>query len=489
MLCLLLLSLCGYAYPASTGSDLQLGSPESAAAPAASAPGASAPGAGLTGAPVARVELLEGRATLAGDGGVRELRAGQRDTLVEGPGYLELRARSRAALRWNATASLIVHGPASFEWAPVEGPGPLLEWRFERLDEVHLEVRRGPVRLSFEGGWTASLESGAGFIGGMPGGGVEWHHDAGLPILLQGPHERHEVRPPWVVLAGAWLRLSPDRAHPELLHGSKERLLDPYARSGSGPTVAGGAPAWSAFGWPWDQGPYGRLSLPSGSGGTPPGEPHPEAGTGKGSGAQSLPTHGRAPATPADAAPEVRRPAPELAAPDGGPSPDAGPSPAGGPLPGELDLPQVPAGAPGALELPKPRQVNPAGPGSGSPEAPLEIQPDPGELSLASRDVQRSELGELEPTPGTPEGEPARADAQRLRLEPVPAQPIDPTPEPVVPPVGGGLALPRVELVPVEAPGQGDGAVPRRSWRPVTTGGVLRLTPWGVRRYEAPSRP
>jgi hypothetical protein len=199
----------------------------------------------------ARVELLEGRAYLAGPEGVREL-ARAADLDVEGAAHLELRPRSRVALRWNATASLVVLGPAVVEWGPVEGSRTLLECRFDALAEAHVEVRRGPVRFVFPGGWAASIESGAGFVRGLSNGGVELHHDAGLPLLIAAPHERSEVRPPWVVLAGAWLRLHPGELHPEMLHGSRLRLVDPFARRGSGPLPDDALAAWAGFAWPWE---------------------------------------------------------------------------------------------------------------------------------------------------------------------------------------------------------------------------------------------
>jgi hypothetical protein len=214
------------------------------------------------GPPPARVELLEGRAFLAGPAGVRELVRAAGDLEVGGAAHLELAARSRVALRWSATASLIVFGPAVVEWGPVGDSRTLLECRFAELAEAHLEVRRGPVRLAFPGGWSASIESGAGFIRGLSGGGVELHHDAGLPLLIEAPHARTEVRPPWVVLAGAWLRLRPGELHPVTLPGSRSRLLDPFARRGSGPLSEGLLAPWRGFAWPWEGLPLAPAPAP-----------------------------------------------------------------------------------------------------------------------------------------------------------------------------------------------------------------------------------
>jgi hypothetical protein len=240
---------------------------------------------------------------------VRELARAAGDLEVEGPAHLELGAHSRVALRWSATASLIVLGPAVVEWGPVEGSRTRLECRFAELAEAHLEVRRGPVRLGFPGGWSASIESGAGFVRGLAGGGVELHHDAGLPLLIAAPHARTEVRPPWVVLAGAWLRLHPGELHPEALPGSRSRLVDPFARRGSGPPSDAPLPAWGSFAWPWE----GRPATPAAP--AVPAELAGEAPAATASGGTAIPEGLSIPGANAPAGT-----APAGTAPSGGPS-------------------------------------------------------------------------------------------------------------------------------------------------------------------------
>jgi hypothetical protein len=209
------------------------------------------PASGIDGP--ARVELLEGRGFLAGPGGVLALERSGRAVEVSGAAHLELRPGARAALRWNALASLVVVGPAMLEWGPADGTRALVEWRLAELHELHVEVRRGPVRLSLPGGWTATLESGASYVRGLPGGAAELSHDAGLPLLVAAPHAPSEVRPPWVVLAGARVRLDPREPYPHALAGSSSRLLDPFARRGAGAAERDALAPWNGFSWPWDR--------------------------------------------------------------------------------------------------------------------------------------------------------------------------------------------------------------------------------------------
>ncbi len=200
----------------------------------------------------ARIEVLEGRAALAGPQGVRELWPEDRATYVSGEAYLEVPALSRASIRWRSSASLLVIGPAALEWGPDVGR-EVLEWRLVSQTETHLEIRRGPIRVRLPGGWTATFESGAACLRSSPGGGLELHHDAGLPVLLVAPHEPARARPPRVVLAGARLRLDPQRSEPRLLPGSRAQVLAPYARPEGLATAAGPSVGpWEGFSWPWN---------------------------------------------------------------------------------------------------------------------------------------------------------------------------------------------------------------------------------------------
>jgi hypothetical protein len=201
--------------------------------------------------PPPRIEVLEGRATLTVPEGIRQLRAGEPAPLIAGETYLELPARARVSVRWRDTASLLIHGPASLEW----GPGRdrhRLEWRVVRAAEIHLEVRRGPVLTRLPGNWTAALEMGASFLTAGPGGSLDLHHDAGLPIHLVAPHAPQRVRPPVVVLAGARVRLIPGEETARPLGSSRSRILEPYGSSGQrAPDAVAAHRPWRGFTWPW----------------------------------------------------------------------------------------------------------------------------------------------------------------------------------------------------------------------------------------------
>jgi len=224
-----------------------------------------ADGGGKTLSPLARVEVLEGRATLARSGVLRSLRPedGPLDDLA--PAYLETSPLSRATLRWSATASLFLDGAAACEWAAGEARASL-ELRFFHFDEVHLEVRRGPVRVSLPGGWCAEVENAAVYLGARPDGGFVLHHDAGLPLLLAPPCESSRARPPLTVLAGARLAVARGEQKPRVLGRSGMRLLDPFGRPESSALERGPvAPPWTGFAWPWRPSCEERSSAPAGA--------------------------------------------------------------------------------------------------------------------------------------------------------------------------------------------------------------------------------
>lgn len=201
--------------------------------------------------PPPRIEVLEGRATLTVPSGVCQLLPGDRSPLVAGDTYLEVPGRSRVSVRWRATASLLIHGPATLEW----GPGrdrTLLEWRVSEAAQIHLEVRRGPVLARLPGGWTATYEMGACYLSEGPGGSLDLHHDAGLPVHLVAPHDPEHVVPPVVVLAGARLRLIPGEREPLPLGSSRSRILEPYGRpTARHPDALVTERPWRGFAWPW----------------------------------------------------------------------------------------------------------------------------------------------------------------------------------------------------------------------------------------------
>jgi hypothetical protein len=202
-------------------------------------------------APV-RIELATGRADLALPSGVETLLGGGEARVVDGPAYLELGPASRLALRWRGEASLELRGSTALEWrAPRDGAGVMVTaWRVSELD---FEVRRGPLRLDFGGGWRVELDVGAAGVRRLADGRLELRHVAGAPLALFHQSASGLVSPPWTVLPGAHVRLEAGAA-PTFVQGPAparpkaafERLDD--------------APPWSDFAWPW--GRNSRASAP-----------------------------------------------------------------------------------------------------------------------------------------------------------------------------------------------------------------------------------
>jgi len=209
-----------------------------------------APARGHEGA-TARVEVLEGRALLAGAGVVARLEAGGPERAIDGPAHLELPAGSRARVTWSGRASLVLEGRNVLAWHP-GGGGDVPAWDLAEVGLAHLELRSGPLDLALAGGWGARLFSGACALRGLPGDGVELDHQAGLPFDLWPPQRDGEPSAPFTVLAGARVRLVGGAARPLALQGSQARLRDPHQRLGfeRGRTVDG-FPAWNGFAWPW----------------------------------------------------------------------------------------------------------------------------------------------------------------------------------------------------------------------------------------------
>jgi len=212
--------------------------------PAAPAPG----GAGAT----ARVEVLEGRALLAGAGVVARLEAGGPERAIDGPAHLELPAGSRARVTWSGHASLVIEGRNVIAWHPGAGGGAPA-WDLAEVGLAHLELRRGPLDLALAGGWGARLYGGACALRGLPGDGVELDHQAGLPFDLWPPQRETQPSAPFTVLAGARVRLHGGSARPLALAGSHARLRDQHQRLAfERGDAAPGFPAWKGFAWPWN---------------------------------------------------------------------------------------------------------------------------------------------------------------------------------------------------------------------------------------------
>lgn len=199
----------------------------------------------------ARVEVLEGRALLAGAGAVAHLEAGGPQRSVDGPAHLELPAGSRARVTWSGRASLVLEGRNVLAWQP-GGDGAPPGWDLIEVGTAHLELRRGPLDLNLTGAWRARLFSGACSLRGLAGDGVELDHQAGLPFDLWPPERDGAPSAPFTVLAGARVRLLAGTGRPLALQGSQARLRDAHQRLG---LEIGGAsagyPAWRGFAWPW----------------------------------------------------------------------------------------------------------------------------------------------------------------------------------------------------------------------------------------------
>lgn len=397
----------------------------------------------------AQLEVLEGRASLAATDGVLEVRQGMDPRVVGGPGYLEVAPLSRVSIRWRQTGSLVIRGPASFEW---ENEGERLTWRFHQVGKTHLEVRSADVRLYLPGGWVAAFENGASFLRGRSNGGVELHHDAGLPVLLRGRTVSGHARPPWTVLAGAKLLLGKE-SQPGELRGTRGRMLAPYGRPEAyALEQRPSGERWSGFSWPW----------------------RPSQG-------QTMPAHARTPHAPGPVgtppeAPQTGLLLPMLEPLRAQPEPEAGASPTNTAPLGEVE-------ARGIEEPPSPAVPAPGEP-TAEAEAPLAEPGGPGEPG--------SQDG---PAPGEASEAPS-AGPETLSLDAAPGDLLLP------PPPAAGTRLPEGEvaetvLEPVTGAEPetrtidlGEYVPPARlhPWLEFTTHirkeGELMLTPYGVRWRE-----
>ncbi|HVS19448.1 MAG TPA: hypothetical protein VMT18_12660 [Planctomycetota bacterium] len=201
--------------------------------------------------PSARVEVLEGRAILAGAGVVVRIEAGDPERWIDGAAHLELAADSRARVTWSGRASLVLEGRNVLAWRPAAG-GAAPAWDLAEVGAAHLELRRGPLDVTLAGGWGARLQSGACALRGLPGDAVELDHQAGLPLDLWPPQHGQAPSVPFTVLAGARLRLVSGAGRPLALQGSQANLRDPHQRLGFERERTGRQfPAWRGFAWPW----------------------------------------------------------------------------------------------------------------------------------------------------------------------------------------------------------------------------------------------
>jgi hypothetical protein len=200
----------------------------------------------------ARLEVLEGRVSIATAAGVSEVRGPKRAQTLSGSVFVEIGPLARVHVDWDATASFEVNGPATLEWSPPGSDNASLSLRVVEAQELHLEVRRGPFALALPGDRRAEIERGAVCVRSVAGGTLELFHDAGLPLLLSTRTAERIVWPPVTLLPGAHLRLIEGRLQPVPAAGSERRVLDLYGRAES---VAWertrSAARWSGFSWPW----------------------------------------------------------------------------------------------------------------------------------------------------------------------------------------------------------------------------------------------
>lgn len=180
----------------------------------------------------ARIEVLDGRVRLLASERIEALFAHSPPLLVEGPAHLDVRAGGIARVTWPGQGSVLVHGPAAFEWrarATAGGNDPGDEAALSRealrtfrgreleldvLDLGHLDVeaRRGALEVTLPGAWRTRVERTAVQLRSTSGGAVELTHHAGPTLRLEWLGSRSETRPPLDVPAGSSVRL--DRPKP-----------------------------------------------------------------------------------------------------------------------------------------------------------------------------------------------------------------------------------------------------------------------------------
>jgi hypothetical protein len=197
-------------------------------------------------APSARLHVLQGRASLATPSGIDVLPAGGAPVRVAPRGHLELAVLSRAELRWDRVGSLELTGPAALEWRSTSASRT--EATLLSFQDLHLELRRGPLLLELPGGWRLLAEGGAAAHMALSPSGLDLHHAAGRPLLLLRPSPPDQARPPLTLLPGARVRLSgPDWSE----RGPSGRALDPFRRGDGGVEGERKVDAWAGFSWPW----------------------------------------------------------------------------------------------------------------------------------------------------------------------------------------------------------------------------------------------
>ncbi|MEZ6013935.1 MAG: hypothetical protein R3F49_02370 [Planctomycetota bacterium] len=169
----------------------------------------------------ARIEVLTGRARLVTAASIEQLSVHNKVLTVVGPTYLDVRPGGQVRVTWPGAASVLVHGPAGFEWstgAPDGGASPGqgdLALSFAALGHVDLEVRRGTVDVELPRAWRTRVSGAALQLDALASGAVELTHHAGAPLSVEWVGERATSRPPVQVRAGSSVRLDRPRHSPQ----------------------------------------------------------------------------------------------------------------------------------------------------------------------------------------------------------------------------------------------------------------------------------
>lgn len=218
------------------------------------------------------LRVLAGRVVLARPEGIERRTTEDKLTWLDARGYLESSATSRFEMSWDGAASLECSGPTTIEWreATSERGGVYLD--LLRVERLHLEVRRGPLRCVLPGGWIFNLEHGASFLRRLPDGHFELEHGAGAPLLVAREARSGDVRPPWTVLPGAKVRLEADA-----LAGHRRVLAPPQAMARAKDPMPSPSTPWASFRWPWDDPTWAPLTIevPTGAAAVRWGTPDP----------------------------------------------------------------------------------------------------------------------------------------------------------------------------------------------------------------------
>jgi hypothetical protein len=162
----------------------------------------------------ASVLIEEGRAWLVSRSqSGASLRQGQRAFAPAEGGHLEIRAGSRAVVRWPGRASLSIEGPAAVEWRAGQDPeraeaatralpGGGLDIHLHDLRRAAFEGRRGEHRLFLGRDWVVPVDGQALRVEQCSTEAVRVEHQAGAPLALRWGTTTGWARPDLRLRAG-----------------------------------------------------------------------------------------------------------------------------------------------------------------------------------------------------------------------------------------------------------------------------------------------